>query len=227
MTDDSTAPTSTRSESDDTRRQVLATFRGAGSALSVDDVARALALHRNTVRFHARALVESGLLTQDTERTGGKGRPRAVYRPTVLGARSGERNFELLSTILIEHVAATAPEPTAAATAAGRAWGAQLSAAARPQPADERVFDFLADLGFEPVRPDPPDTSRLHLHNCPFRELVDAHQDIVCAVHRGLLEGLVTSAPAPPAADHAPPTVTLEPFTTPAHCTVAVIEPHP
>jgi len=26
---------------------------------------------------------------------------------------------------------------------------------------------------------------------CPFRELVDDHRDVVCALHRGLLEGML------------------------------------
>ncbi|MDO5499920.1 MAG: helix-turn-helix domain-containing protein, partial [Propionibacteriaceae bacterium] len=113
-------------DGDDTRRRVLATIRAAAAPVSVEDLAHELNLHPNTVRFHARALELDGLVAQDRVRTGGKGRPRAVFSPTVLGARSGARNFELLSTVLLEHVVTQSPDPVAAATAAGRSWAAAL-----------------------------------------------------------------------------------------------------
>ena len=35
------------------------------------------------------------------------------------------------------------------------------------------------------------------LRNCPFRDLLEEHRDLVCAVHRGLLDG-VLGASRPP-----------------------------
>jgi predicted ArsR family transcriptional regulator len=29
------------------------------------------------------------------------------------------------------------------------------------------------------------------LRGCPFRDLLEEHRDLVCAVHRGLLEGML------------------------------------
>lgn len=204
----------TSTEVDDNRARVLTAIRGAASPMTVETLASELVLHPNTVRFHTRALIDEGLIEQHSERTGGKGRPRAIFRATELGARSGERNFELLSKILVEHVAGQVADPVRVATAAGRSWGATLRDEAPGSLSGvQAVTAFLDEMGFEPVSQAPAAPGEVHLFNCPFRELADAHEDVVCAVHRGLLEGMVDD------------NVTLEPFTTPAICTVRVTEP--
>ncbi|WP_432558489.1 helix-turn-helix transcriptional regulator [Granulicoccus sp. GXG6511] len=207
---------------DETRRRVLAAIRSATAPISIGALARDLDLHVNTVRLHTRALVADGFIEQGSQRTGGKGRPRAVFRPTTLGARSGKRNFELLSTVLVEHVVAQVPDPEGTAAAAGRSFGATLRAATAAGTPAEAVVDLLADLGFEPVPQAPEQPHVVHLHNCPFRELADAHQDVVCAVHRGMLEGMLPDGPDQAGGRGA---VTLEPFTSPAVCTVRVFDP--
>ena len=210
------AATTGPATADGTRDRVLAEVRAGRDALTVDELAERLALHRNTIRFHAAALEAEGLIEQDRRPTGGKGRPRAVYRPTVRGARRGRRNYELLSAILLAHLSASG-EPVAAARAAGRAWGGTLAAAAPSDPdtAERVVVDALDELGFEPraERAGPP--GEVRLHNCPFRELVDRDRELVCTVHAGLLEGLVGGPRAGAA-------VALEPFETPTTCLVRV-----
>jgi predicted ArsR family transcriptional regulator len=201
---------------DGTRDRVLAEVRVGPDALTIDELAERLALHRNTIRFHAAALEAEGLIEQDRRPTGGKGRPRAVYRPTVLGARSGRRNYELLSGILLAHLSASG-EPVAAARAAGRAWGGGLAAVAPPGPdtAQQVVVRALDELGFEPRAEPAGPPGEVRLHNCPFRELVDRDRELVCTVHAGLLDGLV-GGPGAGAA------VALEPFETPTTCLVRV-----
>jgi len=38
---------------------------------------------------------------------------------------------------------------------------------------------------------------QITLRDCPFRDLLDEHRDLVCAVHRGLLEGMLGAARPP------------------------------
>jgi predicted ArsR family transcriptional regulator len=209
------AATTAPATADGTRDRVLAEVRAGPDAVAVDELAERLALHRNTIRFHTAALEADGLIEQDRRPTGGKGRPRAVYRPTPRGARSGRRNYELLSGILLAHLSASG-EPVAGARAAGRAWGGRLAAAApSPDTAERVVVDALDELGFEPraERAGPP--GEVRLHNCPFRELVDRERELVCTVHAGLLEGLVGGPRAGAVVD-------LEPFETPTTCLVRV-----
>ncbi|BFO21055.1 hypothetical protein SHKM778_74430 [Streptomyces sp. KM77-8] len=53
---------------------------------------------------------------------------------------------------------------------------------------------------------------RVRLRHCPFREVAERRQDIVCAIHLGLMRGTVETLRAPLAAER------LEPFVTPRVC---------
>ena len=52
--------------------------------------------------------------------------------------------------------------------------------------------EALAEAGFDPrFRRRSAKTVEISLRDCPFRDLLDEHQELVCAVHRGLLEGML------------------------------------
>jgi predicted ArsR family transcriptional regulator len=195
----------------------------------VEDLASTLDVHPNTVRHHLGALEDDGLVARDRRPTGRKGRPRAVYRITSLGQRSGPRNYELLARVLIERLASGGEGPAPLAREAGRSWAAAHAGDRVPQrnkAASSLLFDFLAQEGFEPVHGPRGDVDELVLHNCPFGELADSHGDLVCSVHEGLLEGLAhrESGPTTPGVH-----VNLMPFDTPTTCLVHVSSPrsHP
>ncbi len=198
----------TNDESVSTRERVLTEIRTASAAPTVEDLTTTLGLHRNSVRAHTAALQEAGLIEQDTRQTGGRGRPLTVYRPTRRGARAGGRNYELLAEVLVDHLARTEDHPERAARQAGRAWGGRL-AAERPSEAEALVPAVLDELGFEPHHAE----AEIELRNCPFRELVDSHQGLVCALHAGMLDGLAEEAGA---------VATLLPFATPTSCAVRI-----
>ncbi|MFC7303530.1 ArsR family transcriptional regulator [Streptomyces monticola] len=80
-----------------------------------------------------------------------------------------------------------------AARAAGRAWGRRLtrSGATGTAPA-ERVFAHAARMGFDPEQvPAPAGTARVLLHACPYRDLARRSPEVVCALHQGVLDGLL------------------------------------
>lgn len=176
-----------------TRARILTAVRGAQEPVTVEGLAADLDIHPNTVRFHTSALQDQGLVSQGRQPTGGKGRPRTVIYPTERGARSGKRNYQLLATVLLEHLAAASDQPAEMAHAAGRAWGSSLAA----EPTNDRrgaadvLGEFLADMNFEPDLEPGKEPAHIRLRNCPFRELVDTHQELVCSLHGGLLDGLV------------------------------------
>ena len=72
-----------------TRDEVLAAIRTAPTPPTVDEIARSLDLHPNSVRLHAAALRDSGLITQDSRPGGGRGRPQTTYRTSARGAWTG------------------------------------------------------------------------------------------------------------------------------------------
>ncbi|MBM7366308.1 helix-turn-helix transcriptional regulator [Gordonia hydrophobica] len=189
---------------DGTRGKLLAAIRAASTPPSVDDLATTLGLHPNSVRLHAAALRDAGLIVQRGRTDGGRGRPLTVYSATARGARIGHRNYEVLAEVLVEHLASSSDDPAAAARSAGRDWGARLAAERNDAALTPLV---LNELGFEPDLRE----SAIELRNCPFRELVDSHQGLICALHAGMLDGLATRDGG---------TVSLLPFTSATTCTV-------
>jgi predicted ArsR family transcriptional regulator len=50
----------------------------------------------------------------------------------------------------------------------------------------------MAEAGFEPrFHRRNARTVEITLRDCPFRDLLEDHRDLVCAIHRGLVEGML------------------------------------
>lgn len=210
------------------RAEVLDLLRAAGSPLGVQDVADRVGLHVNSARFHLDALVEAGLAARAPRARSTPGRPSMAYQ-AVDGrvAAAGQRHFRLLAEMLTSLVAGMLPDPGQAATQAGREWGRYLTEQPAPYQrlsageAIERLTATLEDIGFAPDPPyeeEPP--SVLRLRQCPFREVAEGHQDVVCALHLGLMQGALAQMRAPVTADR------LEPFIEPSLC-LARLEARP
>ena len=177
--------------SDDTRFRCLEVVRSAGRAVSVADVAGELGLHQNTIRPHLERLREVGLLEVMSNQKGTVGRPQNLYYPAEdappLGL--GPRGYHLLAEMLAA-LASRLARPEDAAEV-GREWGSYLSVRDSPRPRAHRDAIGLLKatferLGFDPIL----DGGRLCFANCPFRELAEAYPELICSLHRGMLEGL-------------------------------------
>ncbi len=58
--------------------------------------------------------------------------------------------------------------------------------------------EAMASAGFDPrFRRGPDGSVEVTLRDCPFRELLDDHRELVCAVHRGLVEGMLAALRPP------------------------------
>ncbi|MBX6749768.1 MAG: helix-turn-helix domain-containing protein [Micromonosporaceae bacterium] len=202
----------------ESRARVLAVLQDAGGPLGVGEVASRVGLHANTARFHLDGLVESGLVDRSTEERAQPGRPRVLYTARPGTARVGRRSYRLLAEILASYVAAGVPQPTRAARRAGHAWGRFLADRLPPfgrvdaAAATKRLTGTLAEIGFEPEAVTAGRQRRILLHHCPFREVAEAHRDVVCSIHLGLMQGLLASIDAPIDAER------LEPFVQPNLC---------
>lgn len=200
------------------RSRVLGLLQGAGVPLGVEDVAKQVGLHPNTSRFHLDALAEAGLAERTVEDRTQPGRPRALYAASPDSPRAGQRSYRLLAEILTSYVSAQVRQPAAAGLEAGRVWGRYL--AERPPPfrridagaATEQLVRTLDDIGFAPEAVTVGRKRRILLHHCPFRETAEEHRDVVCAVHLGLMQGLLAELDAPVDAER------LEPFVEPTLC---------
>lgn len=198
------------------RSALLADLREADAPVSAAEMAERTGLHLNTARFHLDALVEQGLAQRHAEERGTPGRPRIRYVATASDDPEGVRSYGLLAEMLVGLVRGLDPESGAAAEA-GRAWGRHLVDRAAPSEhvdADEalaRLDALMAAVGFAPetIEEGAPE---VRLHHCPFLEVATASPEIVCAMHRGLIEGALGELGAPLEVRE------LQPWATPRVC---------
>ena len=206
----------------ESRAKVLAVLQAASSPVSVGQVAERVGLHANTARFHLDGLVESGMALRSVEDRGAPGRPRALYTSTPGSARAGRRNYGLLAEILTSYVAGRVEEPARAAAEAGEAWGRYLAGPRAPfrtitaEAATRRMAEVLDEIGFVPEVVSTEQGRQVLLHHCPFRELAEDHQAVICSVHLGLMRGLLNELDAPLEATR------LDPFVEPSLCVTTV-----
>jgi predicted ArsR family transcriptional regulator len=186
----------------ESRARVLAALQNARGPLGVEAVAAKVGLHPNTARFHLDGLAEQGLVARTVEARETPGRPRALYTALARSAPAGRRSYRLLAQILTSYLA-TGRHPERAALKAGEEWGRYL--ADRPEPfrrvdaakATARLTAALDDVGFEPEPVTAGRNRQILLHHCPFREAAEAHSDVVCTVHLGLMRGILAELDAP------------------------------
>jgi len=200
------------------RTQVLDLLRAAQTPLGVQEIAEHTGLHLNTARFHLDGLVDAGLAEREAENREQPGRPRVVYRAVAVDPGAGTRSYRLLAEILTVIAARATPDPSGAAAEAGRAWGHYLTE--RPAPfqqitsgdAIDRLTAVLADIGFNPAVVPAGRQPQILLRHCPFREIAEHSREVVCAVHLGLMQGVLAELRTSVTADR------LEPFVEPRLC---------
>lgn len=196
-----------------TRRRVLDELQTENAPLGVATLAERLTLHPNTLRFHLGALIDAGLAERQLETSHRAGRPAVLYTATADSPIAGQRSYQLLAQILTRQIATHNVDASATALEAGRDWGRSL--ARRPstvQPADaaeatRQLKGVLTEAGFQPRIINRGARRRVELHHCPFRELAATHGNIVCSIHLGVMQGLLTELDAPIHAASAEPFV--------------------
>ncbi len=200
------------------RAHVLDLLRAAGSPVGVRDIADQAGLHPNTARFHLDALVDAGLAARAPKERTTPGRPSMAYRAVAGGEPMGRRRYRLLAEMLTSLIAGMLPKPGEAAEEAGREWGRYLTEPPPPYQrldageAVGRLTATTAEIGFAPEAVTDGTQYQLRLRQCPFREVAENHQDVVCQLHLGLMQGALAQMRAPVTADR------LQPFAEPSLC---------
>lgn len=233
-----------RSPGNRQRRRVLELVRENDDALDAGELAARMGLHVTTVRFHLDALCEEGVVERTRITRAGVGRPRTGY----LAVRE-RLDYRSLAEILALELGDTVEKRRRRAQRAGRRWAQRIAArSATEHIAEQDVSDsarsseiledraamvasVFARMGFDaeltPAASSTTGAERsIHLHACPVRDLARAHPEVGCALHRGLLQGLLTNVAAAGGHSTTPRPVMqaeLEPFVEPELCVARVI----
>lgn len=173
-----------------TRARVLALLQDTGKPMTAAAAAERLGLHPNGARFHLDALAEEGLVAREPEQRGGRGRPRMLYAVAPAAPRAAHRSYRFLAQMLTSLVSDALPDPARSAEEAGETWGRTLTTtgAGKPEVA-EALAASLDRVGFESRPVQDGEGSRLEITHCPFLEVAAERQEVVCALHLGLLRG--------------------------------------
>ena len=177
------------------RARVLETMQRRDSAASVADIARELGLHENTARKHLDGLADRGLIVSSTGVASGRGRPSRSYEavPCATEPDARVREYVGLATALARHISTTSDDPRRDAIAAGESWGAELVRTPGPESTsgNTTLLSLLAGLGFAPEADATGDS--IALRRCPLLDAVRAEPLVVCAVHLGIVRGVVAA----------------------------------
>jgi predicted ArsR family transcriptional regulator len=138
-----------------------------------------------------------GLLDVETDARGAVGRPQHRYSLAADAPSLGLEPpaFPMLARMLAA-VAAAAGAVADDAALGGADQGRVLAAACPAgRTSLEDLVTALDSLGFDPaVGAGDDDRLTIAFANCPFRALAEVHPELVCNLHRGLIEGFVEEA---------------------------------
>jgi predicted ArsR family transcriptional regulator len=221
------------------RERVLRLVGAAAGAVDATEIAERMGLHVTTVRFHLDALCEDGSVARTRIKREGVGRPRTGYV-----AVRDRLDYRSLAEILAMELGDTVAERRQRAERAGRRWADRIvasddsaapvesNATAPRSGVDDhagRIAGAFERMGFGPeltAAADVGDGRRecaIRLHACPVRDLARSHPEVSCAMHLGLLRGLLN--PGGTAGGKTVLRAELDPFVEPDMCIAKVIGP--
>jgi predicted ArsR family transcriptional regulator len=169
---------------------------------TIAEICEETGLHANTVREHLQRLAEGGYIIQKTEHRTTRGRPRTLYSAATgaPGASSpvarekvneAARRGDLMRRVLHTD-----------ASELGREATYQLDA----------LVEHLEESGFDPIIDERQMT--VELTPCPHAAASPENRPLLCQVHLGLMQGVLTQAGGPIAAE------CVLAAANPAECTV-------
>lgn len=189
---------------DNTRYAIYLELARSSRPLATSDIASTLGLHANTVRPHLERMREVGLLDVHVGGRGDVGRPQHRY---AIADSAPMLGLEPPTTpVLAKMVLSMAKRLQASSDDAAAVGEDEGRRRARPYvdaPSTlEALVSDLDKLGFDPIvadalpgagstGPDDDGSAVIAFANCPFSELAREHPELVCGLHRGLVEGFV------------------------------------
>jgi predicted ArsR family transcriptional regulator len=181
---------------DNTRYAIYLEVVRAPTPRSTGEVAETLGLHPNTVRPHLERMRDVGLLDVEVDSKGMVGRPTHRYFVAADAPSLGLEPpaFPVLARMLVSAAGALGIGGDDVVEA-GREQGRAMARTARRRDDDcvAVLNRALEVLGFDPASETDADGTTIAFTHCPFRELAESHPEVVCHLHRGIVEGVLES----------------------------------
>lgn len=185
-----------RALGDPTRYEIFRYIADSADGAYVAELTDHCGLNHNAIRQHLAKLLDARLVVEQTEKTGGRGRPRLVYRvdPGTESRWGVVGPYERLSVLLTE-IIRSGDDPVTV----GRRAGTDAVERQRPptapgtEPIDATADDLVAQMatqGFAPTLRQRESGPEVVLHTCPFETAALTDQNTVCGLHLGLAQGL-------------------------------------
>ncbi|MDN5764858.1 MAG: helix-turn-helix domain-containing protein [Humibacillus sp.] len=178
------------------RVRVLAALTETREPLSLAALSDATSLHINTLREHLEALQQQGLVSRALAKPHGRGRPAWLYTAARAAAPNGAREYAGLASALADSIRRHSPDPAEEGREAGQTWGRDLAERQGPPAgqgavaARRHVVGLLDDLGFAPETAGR--VTSVRLTRCPLLDAARVNPEVVCSVHRGIVEGALS-----------------------------------
>jgi predicted ArsR family transcriptional regulator len=212
---------------DPTRRSIYLTVRESAEPMTAAHIAAAFEIHANVARHHLDRLADEGYLEIARRRPEGQngpgaGRPAKCYTSTdkEIELQFPARRYDLLADLLIRVVQRLDPERASEIAAqVGHEYGVELAGTLELPAAGfdsvlATVQQAMVNVGFAV------DTNtnnrQLLMSHCPFGRTAFDHPEVVCALDRGIVNGLME------ALHHATNTVTAPKATWGDDCVTTV-----
>ena len=174
-----------------TRAHLFKALQRLRRAASTEELAEGLGLHVNGVRRQLERMHQGGLLERRRV-TRGRGRPRDEWSIASDASPTGSRPeaYAELAGWLARSIP-TGPGRLGQVERTGREIGREL-APSETDDLSESFRQIFTALGFQPeVEVKGKGQLCCSLGNCPYRSSVRENPDVICALHKGITQGLL------------------------------------
>jgi len=189
--------------SDPTRFNIYQHIIKRRKPVTVLNVAEEFDIHPNVARLHLSKLEEIKLITSHFQKTGRGGRPSRLYElsDNVIELNFPFRDYKLFSSIAIESLIELGDVGKEALYKTGKKYGMevvkQYEVSVNPNDLTiEQKIQILEDagtmLGMYPSFEYNAEKNNIsfRVNNCPFKEVVEQDQNMVCNMHQSFLKGM-------------------------------------
>lgn len=170
------------------RERVLQLLRSAASPVEAQEVAKALAIHITTARFHLSTLESQGVVRRDGVRSGGVGRPRLTYEI------APRLDYADIVDLFATHLGGTPEERESRALRIGAdlARRVHLTEPRGPSSVTDLVVSTLTELGFQ-IRSVVSFFGDLTVQicTCPLAEVARSAPEVVRGIQQGLIQEVI------------------------------------